>query len=265
MTVYPEEGRVWGCDVSFYQDENETARGIDFNKMKAEGAEFVFIRAGQATWIDPDFAVNWGAAKEAGLLRGAYWFLDARYSANTQATLFKNLLTDPGELRPVVDYECELPMVIKDKRGKTKTVPAYNTIIQLNGFLATLNWPVKPMIYTGYWYWTDHGSRDAMWADYPLWIANYDIAKPNIPAPWKTWIFWQFTEAGPGRVLGAESNGIDLDYFNGTEAELLKYANKPADQPPTPPAEAGGITITGDVTATYTDSNGQVYSRTVRL
>lgn len=260
MTIdfeYPDDQRVWGPDVSFYQDENETARGIDFNKMKAEGADFVFIRAGQWNWVDPDFQTNWAAAKEAGLLRGAYWFLDARGSANSQANLFKSLLAgDPGELRPVVDYEHETTQLIKDKKGKTKSVPLYLTTKQLYGFLETLNWPVKPIIYTGYYYWQDHGAKDAVFAEYPLWLAQYKVEKPQIPAPWKTWMFWQFTETGHGRVLGAESNAIDLNYFNGSQEQLLKFAGKPADVPTPDPSGAPVIHGKTTITVYWVDSDG---------
>jgi lysozyme len=254
--IYPDDQKTWGPDVSFYQDDNETPRGIDFVKMKDEGADFVIIRAGQNLWPDPDFKVNWEAAKEAGLLRAAYWFLDGRVSANSQALLFKSMLAgDPGELPPIVDYEHEWPEVVRERKGKTKSVTRYLSIRHLYGFVETLAWPVKPIIYTGYYYWQDHGANDPAWGEYPLWIATYD-PKPMIPAPWKDWLFWQFTNRGPGKVLGAESNAIDLNYFHGTGEQLLKYAGK---TPPAPPVETGtGPVIHGKTTVTvsWTDEQG---------
>ena len=264
--VYPNDEKVWGPDVSFYQDEDETPRGIDFNKMKEEGADFVFIRAGQWNWIDPDFQTNWSAAKEAGLLRGAYWFLDARGSANSQANLFRSLLApDPGELRPVVDFEHETSHLVKDKRGKTKSSKLFLSTQQLYGFLQTLNWPVKPIIYTGYYYWQDHGSKDPAFADHPLWLAQYRVEKPQIPAPWKTWLFWQFTETGPGKVLGAESNAIDLNYFNGSKDQLLKFAGKSVDIPV--PTNTTDPTVHGKTTVTLTwiDADGQHRTETTEV
>ena len=63
------------------------------------------------------------------------------------------------------------------------------------------------MIYTGYSYWKEFWS--GKYADYfasrPLWIANYYVAKPNIPAPWKDWVFWQFSAKGDGLKFGAGS------------------------------------------------------------
>ncbi len=57
---------VLGTDVSFYQDDPATARQINFGAMRAAGADFVFIRAGQNQWVDPDFSYNWARAKVAG-------------------------------------------------------------------------------------------------------------------------------------------------------------------------------------------------------
>jgi hypothetical protein len=122
--------------------------------------------------------------------------------------------------------------------------------------LSYLAWPIKPIIYTGFYYWQEHGSKDAQWADHPLWIAQYKIDKPTIPAPWKSYIFWQFAETGPGRVLGAESNAIDLDYFNGTLEQLQKFAGKPVEVPqPVPMTE---LVIHGKqtITVTYADADG---------
>jgi hypothetical protein len=44
------------------------------------------------------------------------------------------------------------------------------------------------------------------------------------------WRFWQWSNQGDGREYGASSTYIDLNYFNGTAAQLDEYA-----APPTPP------------------------------
>lgn len=45
---------VVGLDVSFYQDNPDTVRQIDFVQMK-KNAKFAIIRAGQNAWVDSDF------------------------------------------------------------------------------------------------------------------------------------------------------------------------------------------------------------------
>lgn len=214
--VYPDDTKIWGPDVSFYQDDNDTPRGIDFNVMKEQGASFVFIRAGQRNWNDPDFKASWTAAKEAGLPRGAYWFLDARDSGGRQALRLRDQLGDDwGELPPVVDYEHKVKVIKNVGRGRTRSEWAYNTPAQLDDFIEGLRSPVRPIIYTGYYYWLEHGSYDEKYAAYPLWLAQYRVNLPTVPRPWTDWTFWQFTDNGPGKVLGAESEHIDLNYYHG--------------------------------------------------
>jgi lysozyme len=231
-----DKTKVIILDVSFWQDDNNTPRGIDFNQMKANGASAVIIRAGQGNNIDSDFRVNWQAAKEAGLRRGSYWFLDAREGGNGQANLYKSLLAnDPGEILPCVDYEHETTMLVKDAKGKSKSRPVFNTISQLDGFLTTFAWPVPIMIYTGYYYWRDHGSTDPRFAKHPLWIPRYKADEPLIPAPWTDHVLWQFSESGPGKAFGVESNAVDMNYFNGTAQGFEGWAKMPVNAPQTPP------------------------------
>lgn len=54
-------------------------------------------------------------------------------------------------------------------------------------------------------------------ASWYLWIANYGVAAPQVPAPWKTWTFWQYTDSP-----------VDGDRFNGTEQQLLEFCRMPA-------------------------------------
>ena len=236
MTVYPDDTKIWGPDVSFYQDDDNTARGIDFNKMKEQGADFVFIRAGQRSWFDPDFRLNWEAAKDAGLLRSAYWFLDARSSGGAQAALMKSLLDTEGwgELPPVVDYEHKVRELEKISKTRTRSVWRYNNPIQLDDFIDTLKYPGNPIIYTGYYYWTYYGSPDPKYAQYPLWIARYEAIEPLIPKPWTDWTFWQFSDRGPGLVLGAESSRIDLNYFKEDRKKLFALTGQVDPSPPAP-------------------------------
>src|SRR3972149_11274136 len=95
---------IIGPDVSFYQDDPETPQGIDFKKMR-ESAGYVIIRAGQNTWVDPDFKINWREGKLAGLPRGSYWFYDSRAEPKRQAELWvKQFGGDFGELPLFADF-----------------------------------------------------------------------------------------------------------------------------------------------------------------
>jgi lysozyme len=213
--------RTLGIDVSWYDDDHATPQRPDFVKAHAAGAEFVFVKASQGLAPDPDFATLWPAAKEAGLLRGAYHFLTWNTSPEFQASNFYTYLkNDPGELPPVVDFEW------------WSTVPP-TAFDKLYCFLEMLKQLSKktPIIYTGPSFWQTYGKKDLYWKQYGLWIAHYGVDTPTVPVPWSFWQFWQHSSHGDGARFGMESKSVDLDYFNGTLDELRAYVGQPAPAP----------------------------------
>ncbi len=134
--------RTLGIDVSFWQDDNNTPRQIDWKKSKTAGAVFAFIKAGQAAFTDSDFDFNWKESKNAGVLRGAYHFYDYRISPNTQVAHFIKLLkNEPGELPPVMDLEAHPNWPLP---------PRENLLAVIKTFLETLQTEFgrKPLFYT---------------------------------------------------------------------------------------------------------------------
>ncbi len=194
-------------DVSFYEDDSETARHIDFAKMKSAGVSGTIVRVGQRNFIDSSFVQSWKDAKTAGMPRGAYWFFDPRESAKYQAQLCANAIgLDTGELPLFADFE-----------ALTGVVNANGEMLKV--FLEELKrlMPNKELgIYTGYWHWKDNiaSSLHGYFLQYQLWIAAYNSVGPTIPAPWSKWMFWQFSESGDANKYGTEG-AVDLNYYNG--------------------------------------------------
>lgn len=211
-----------GPDVSFYQNDVATPQIIDFAKMRTQ-TPYVFIRAGQNTWEDRDLAKNMKAAKDAGLMRGTYWFYDSRVSPAKQAELYvSSLKGDMGELPLVADLE-------ENYKGPYKGWGYWYDFISKLQCLAP---DKKIMIYTGYYYWMENApgttfnkAKLEWFAQFPLWIAAYGAPSPKVPKPWLDWTFWQYTDNGDGLKYGAESKNIDLNYFNGNEDDLKKLFN----------------------------------------
>lgn len=221
-----------GIDVSHWQDDKSTAQKMDFKKAAQKGAKFVFIKVSERGKIDRDFEYNWEAAKDAGLLRGGYHFLRWDLSGLLQARIFSEILMDdPGELPPVADFEAP--------RLGSK-YPSNALLLQ---FLEEVESKLdrKPMIYTSPGYWAIHGRNkytkqfDSKWSYYDLWVAHYvnnfqaGVSKPKELEPWKSagksWTFWQYTATGDGLAYGAESKGLDLNWYNGSLEELYKLAD----------------------------------------
>lgn len=222
-----------GPDVSFYQDDPETPRGIDFARMRQQ-TPYVIIRAGQNEWIDPDFQTNWGGSKLAGLYRGSYWFYDSRSTPDSQARRwFEAMGGDLGELPLWVDLE-------ETYGGQ------YQGYLNWKLFIAAVQRLVGAKeigIYTNFYYFKDHGPTDptekAYFHQFPLWAANYGTMTPAVPAPWSAneWLFHQYTDSGPGATYGVESTRIDLNQFNGDAAAFAARFGEPPAPPPTIPDE----------------------------
>lgn len=218
-----EADLVLGIDCSRWQDDNSTPQRMDFDKAYAAGARFVFIKASQACWLDEDFIWNWVAAKDAGLYRGAYHYLDNSATGEKQGEFFCGLIEkDPGELPPVLDYEY-------------RTAPP--GLASANQWLNEVYWTldISPILYTSPYYWKEYGGAQVGWTQYPLWIANYEVSSPTVPAPWTDWTFWQWTDKGDGIRYGAESHGLDMNWYNGSWSKFVEQFGElgtPVDPPP---------------------------------
>ncbi len=63
-----------------------------------------------------------------------------------------------------------------------------------------------------------------------MWIAQYEVNKPENSGTWKSWAGWQYTDVG--RVSGI-SNNVDRDKFTkeifmseGTQIQIQKNQNQ---------------------------------------
>jgi lysozyme len=196
-----------GIDVSHWQLK------VDWQKAKANGIQFAFIKATQGTAIlDPMYKVNWSASRDVGIPRGAYHFYDYRVDPIKQAAwLLEQTSRDPGELGYVLDVE-----KLKAGAQGLRPPPTYaDDLRRFCEFISTQTGTI-PIIYTGFYWWKDNGLEKAAWArQYPLWIANYNNVAPLVPLPWgpDTWTFWQFTDRGPGLFYGVQSKQVDMNVW----------------------------------------------------
>lgn len=213
-----------GTDISHWQDDPNTPKLIDFNLMKSSGAEFVIFKVSQQQWTDQVFLNSWGRAK--GILpRGAYFYMDNRVDGLTQAKYFlEQLKNDPPEGPYIVDFEDPLNINPASKPNGH----LWNAVVYLLNETGRIPW-----IYTSPGYWMQWGSTSPGWTAYKLWIANYKVDKPRIPAPWNNAICWQFTAKGEGGIFGVESKGLDLNYFLGTDDEFrAEFGGESLPKPP---------------------------------
>jgi hypothetical protein len=115
--------------------------------MKAAGARFAIIRAGQNLWEDNEFDISWKACK--GILpRGSYWFYDSRIDPKRQAKKWLSCFDDPndmGELPHFADFEDEYG-------GPFGTWRHWYDFMEE---LKVLRPGIRLGVYTGYYYWRE--------------------------------------------------------------------------------------------------------------
>lgn len=193
----PSDSKLYeGIDVSVYQGN------IDFKKVKEAGIEVVYIRSSQGfSYIDSYFERNYQKAKENGLKIGFYHYVTARSNeeAKRQAQFFVSLISGKSvDCRLAMDFETfgELSKRQINEIGLTfmKTVEELSkkqVILYSNAYTARNTWEGEV-------------------TNYPLWIAEYGVSRPEDAINWKSWAGWQYTDEG--RVNGI-SGYVDRDKF----------------------------------------------------
>ena len=202
-----DAGVLPGIDVSKWQG------GIDWNAVAGGGIEYAFIRCSHGlNTIDEYFDANWDEARAAGIASGVYQYFEPGQDPIAQADLLLDMMgpLQPGDLPPVIDVESH------------GNLPAAEVAAAVTAWVQHVEAElgVKPIIYTGRYFWQDYVQSNAF-VDYPLWIAHYTNDCPNIPAPWTTWAFHQYTDSGS--VPGVAGN-VDRNDFNGDTQKLLELA-----------------------------------------
>lgn len=200
---------IQGVDVSRYQGN------VDFDRLRAAGMHFVFIKATEGQdYVDPNFARNWARARAAGLPRAAYHFMFWCSYASEQAKWFiRNVPNDPDALPPVLDVEwnnhssCGRRLDRDEAFAKVKYM--LDAMERYTGKL--------PIIYT------DMNFHREVLAGRNLpntyWLRSV-AAEPEHRYDGDDFTFWQWTTTGS--VPGVRGE-VDRDVFYGTPDEWTTF------------------------------------------
>ncbi len=228
-----------GVDISVWQDDNTTPQMFDPVKARARGASFAGIKISQASWADPDYAQNWANCKRR-LYRMPYHFLTWDVPPARQAETFWSLIEK--------DTWGLLPLHIDFEWWKVVPAKAMDMLYGCTERLRALSAPLPLGIYTAKTFWDPNGSTASYWKQFHLWLCDISGAV-EVPKPWDTHTFHQYTFKLDGPEWGAESLDLDGDYYNGTEAEMIARFNLPALDEPLPAPEPAPAAVTGSVIA----------------
>jgi lysozyme len=196
---------IRGLDVSHHQGR------IDWNLVKEEGFNFVFIKATEGgNFKDPEFKRNWKEASRIGLLKSAYHFFSFCKPGIEQAHNFINTVPlETNTLPPVIDFE----FVGNCSKRLQKAV----VIKELFNFIKDIEekYGKSPIIYITYDSYKQYleGEIDK----YHIWIRDIFL-KPKLSDS-KTWTFWQYADRG--RVRGIKGP-VDLNVFAQKNISQLK-------------------------------------------
>lgn len=226
--------RAMGVDVSHHKGL------VDWGLVRASGIVFAFAKATEGTsFIDSEFYRNWFQARQSDIWRGAYHFyrpiLDPRAQANHFISVVRPIF-NPFDLPPVLDVE-NSPKYVREEFQKHS--PAENAR-RIKIWLDTVEvaFGKTPIIYTNQDTWRTSLGDTQAFVRYPLWIANYGVSKPNLPAGnWggRQWHFWQKTDRATVHGIGSGKPAVDLNEFSGSEVEFRRWQgwdNYPSRQIP---------------------------------
>jgi lysozyme len=208
---YPSDYPIHGIDVSKYQGD------IDWDKVKASGVKFVWIKATEGgDHTDEKFAANWAGAKAAGIPHGAYHFVYwCRSPAEEIAWFEQNVPVEDDALPPVLDVE-----PTPDSPTCRRHLERESTIADMKIMLEEMerHYGRRPVIYTSVDFY-EAILADGAFPDYQLWVRS-TRHHPSVRYGSRKWHFWQFQADGytPGIV-----GHVDQNAFYGSQAQWQAY------------------------------------------
>lgn len=200
-------------------DINHWKVPINFDLVKQSGVRYIIVKATEGTsYIDTAFKDFWYNIKRINMPRGAFHYYRPTMNKLSQAKLFFDVASDTGS-PPIIDVE--LYRGYSDDVYYYTNTPKYQKQNDLKSLLDFVEFyfKIKPVIYTGYYFWKDNFSPCPWAANYKLWIANYN-AVPQIPPDWTSYILHQYTDKG---IVAGIPTGVDMNKFAGNDEELYKF------------------------------------------
>ncbi len=230
--------RARGADVSVYRGN------VNWVKVKNR-TDIVFgiAKATQGIFlIDETFDTNWVGMRRVNLIRGAFHFFLPKSAPIAQANHFLKVVGDilhPTDLPPILDVE-DYPLWVREG---WRSIPVHTRINRIRRWLERVEEVTGrvPIIYTSQSSWRAITGDSQDFTRYPLWVANYGVSSPSMPANnWggRGWFMWQFTEHGEVRGINPPT---DLNWFQGDEQDLKDFLGITGKRKPAPQVTNAGM------------------------
>lgn len=195
--IMPTDNEIFeGIDVSKWQGN------IDFAKVANDGIKIVYIKATEGTnYISPTFEESYQMSVANGLKVGFYHYVSARTEeqARQEAQFFASKIAGK-------QIDCKLAMDFEEFGNLSKE--------EINAiglaFMKRLEEITKkqPIIYSNTY--TARTIWEGEIINYPLWVAEYGVSKPNNNYKWNNYVGWQYTDTG---IINGINGYVDRDKF----------------------------------------------------
>lgn len=183
-----------GIDISYCQ------KGLDLTKAKAEGVEYVIIRAGISTRTDTEFVAHTKGATKAGLPYGFYWYSRAFSTADAkkEAEACLKAIKPYAPTYPIYyDMEEKDQIAELDKATRTAIITTFCDAIKAAGY--------TPGVYLNPSWMETYVDKAQIVGKYDIWLAHW-TENPNKPSKYDYGQkMWQW---GLDRICG---KGVDGD------------------------------------------------------
>lgn len=215
-----------GIDVSAYQ--HAQGASINWARVRASGVRFAAIKVTEGTYYtNPFYASDARAAIRAGLHVAPYVFANPHVSGGGQQARFALARIEfpvRGPMLPlVVDLEPN-PYTRQEHVDACYGLSQKQMTQWVQAFVRPTRQTTgrSPFIYTTASWWRQcTGNTGALRSD-PLWVAAYDTSRPEMPAGWGSWTFWQYRKAARLRGISYRG-GVDLSYASNFFASLTAH------------------------------------------
>lgn len=206
-----------GIDVSEWQGD------IDWSRVRTD---FAILRAGYGREVsqkDKKFERNYSGAKANKIPCGAYWYSyavsedEARKEASACIEIIKG-----KQFEYPIYFDVEEQKIFDLGRDKvSKIIEAFCHELEKAGYFAGLYMSAYPLTK----YTTEHVKRR-----YAVWVANYDVSKPDYSGPYGIW-----QKSSSGTVDGIAGN-VDVDVCYTDYPTVIKNLGDNGFPKPTAPA-----------------------------
>lgn len=188
---------LYGCDISHYQSDNVINSNYDFVICKAsEGS----------TYKDKTFSSKLDKCKKEGVdLVGAYHYAKTNQDVRDNVNNFLEAIIDRSEFKNSMILALDIEGEDINRPNTWEWVLDWCKLV----FKAT---SIRPLVYTSSAY-TKY-MKELYDNNFGLWVAHWNVNKPKISI-YPFYAVWQYKV---DRILN-----IDLDVFNGTKEQYLKY------------------------------------------